>query len=68
MTLKNPVGEYSAGRHEIDFGVQADRYADQLSELARIVRGETPNDPAQYDRDLKVHEIALMMCESGGDV
>ena len=63
MTLKNPAGGYSEGRHEIDFGVQTDRYAGQLAELAAIVRGEMRNDNAQYDRDLKVHEITLKMCK-----
>ena len=61
MTLQKPAGEYGAGRHEVDFGVQTDRYAGQLAELAEIVRGERPNDPAQYDHDLKVHEITLQM-------
>ena len=47
---------------EIAFGVQTDRYAAQLLELAAIVRGERPNDQ-DYDRDLKVHETTLRMCE-----
>ena len=63
MTLQNPAGGYAAGRHEIDFGVQTDRYAGQLAELAEIVRGERPNDPSQYDHDLKVHEMTLRMVE-----
>ena len=62
MTLANPAGGYGAGDNEVDFGPQADRYADQLRELARIVRGEVPNDPAQYDHDLKVHELTLRIC------
>ena len=62
MTLLKPAGGYAAGTHAIDFGVQADRYAEQLRELAGIVRGETPNDPAQYDHDLKVHELTLKAC------
>ena len=66
MTLQKSAGGYAAGRHEIDFGVQGDRYAGQLRELAQIVRGELANDPGQYDRDLKVHEITLMMA-FGGD-
>jgi len=61
MTLKNPAGGYGAGRHELDFGVQTDRYADQLLDLAAIVRGDKPNDQ-DYDRDLLVHEIALKAC------
>ena len=62
MTLANPAGGYGAGDNEVDFGPQTDRYADQLRELARIVRGEVPNDPEQYDHDLKVHELTLRIC------
>ncbi len=61
MTLQHPAGGYVLGRNEVDFGVQTDRYADQLKELAAIVRGEKANDPAQYDRDLRTHEITLAM-------
>ena len=63
MTLQNPAGSYGAGRHMVDFGIQTDRYAGQLVELAEIVRGERPNDLAQYDHDLKVHAITLQMVE-----
>ena len=45
----------------MDFGVQTDRYADQLLDLAAIVRGEKPNDQ-DYERDLKTHEITLRAC------
>ena len=45
----------------MDFGVQTDRYADQLVDLAAIVRGDKPNDQ-DYDRDLKTHEITLRAC------
>lgn len=62
MTLKESRGGYSSGRSEVGFGVQTDRYADQLHELAEVVRGERPNDPSQYDRDLAVHEVTLRMC------
>ena len=65
MTLARPVDGYDAGCQEIDFGVQSDRYAGQFREFAQIVRGEIPNDPAAYDRDLRVHQIHLMMC--GGE-
>jgi len=43
------------------FGVQTDRYADQLLELAAVVRGDKPNDQ-DYDRDLKTHEVTLRAC------
>lgn len=58
LTLKLSAGETVK---EMDFGVQTDRYADQLLELAAIVRGVKPNDQ-DYDRDLKTHEITLRAC------
>ena len=60
MTLREPAGGYAAGRHEIGFGVQTDRYEGQLRELAAVVRGERPNDQ-DYDRDLRVHALTLKM-------
>jgi predicted dehydrogenase len=68
MTLARPAGGYAPGCHTIDFGALSDRYADQLREFAQIVRGEIPNDPGAYDRDLRVHQIHLMMCETKGDM
>ena len=62
MTLATPAGGYAAGRHEISFGVQTDRYAGQLQELAAIVRGEIP-DTTDFDHDLRVHEITLKACD-----
>ena len=61
MTLKNPAGGYPAGTHLLDFGALSDRYADQLEDLAAIVRGDKPNDQ-DYDRDLRVHELTLRAC------
>ena len=42
----------------MSFGVQDDRYAAQLIDLACVVRGEKANDQ-DYDRDLTVHGILL---------
>ena len=39
--------------------IQKDRYADQLKELADIVRGIIPN-PDLYDHDIAVHKVTLM--------
>ncbi len=61
MRLKDAAAGQSAGEHVLDFGVQTDRYASQLSDLAAIVRGDKPNDQ-DYDRDLKVHELTLKAC------
>ena len=58
MTLRERVGDFPAGCHEYGFGVQSDRYAPQLLELASIVRGERANDQ-DYDRDLRTHELTL---------
>ena len=48
---------------KVAFGVQTDRYAAQLIELAAIVRGERKFDAAESERDLRVHETTLRMCE-----
>ena len=60
LTLRESAGGYAAGRHEIGFGIQTDRYEGQLRELAAVVRGEKPNDQ-DYDRDLRVHDLTLRM-------
>ena len=61
MTLKAAAAGYAAGTREMSFGVQTDRYAAQLLDLAAIVRGEKANDQ-DYDRDLAVHEATLRAC------
>ena len=61
MRLAHDVPGYKKGTHTVDCGVQKDRYADQLLELAKIVRGEMPN-PDLYDHDLAVHKVTLMAC------
>ena len=62
MRLKFDVPGYKKGTHVIDCGIQKDRYADQLKELADIVRGRRPNPPGQYDHDVAVHKATLMAC------
>lgn len=58
LVLKLTVG----GHEEMkSFGVQTDRYADQLKDLAAVVRGEKENDQ-DYDRDLAVHRLTLKVC------
>ena len=64
LTLKAAAGGFAAGRHEVGFGVQTDRYAAQLKELAASVRGERP-DTQDFDRDLRVHEVTLQTCGIG---
>ena len=61
LTLREARGGYPAGFSDVGFGVQDDRYAPQLAELAAIVRGDRANDQ-DYDRDLRVHQMTLMAC------
>ena len=63
LSLKEARCGCAAGRSEIGFGVQTDRYAAQLVDLAAVVRGDRPNDQ-DYDRDLKAHEILLKACDN----
>jgi len=57
MDLIEDMG-YPAGKHNISFPVQSDRYAGQLSELARVIRGEQES-VYPFEHDLLVHEITL---------
>ena len=50
------------GLNRLEFQVPKDRYAGQLQELARILRGEIPNPPGLYEHDLKVHKVSLDAC------
>ena len=61
MRLAHDVPGYKKGEHVVNCGIQTDRYADQLLELAKIIRGEIPNHDL-YDHDLAVHRVTLMAC------
>ena len=67
LFLKN-VNEKAAalGLHEginrLAFKAPDDRYAGQLHELARIIRGEIPYPPGLYRHDLLVHKVSLDAC------
>ena len=61
VTLKEPAGGLRSGENRLEFGVQTDRYRDQLVEFAAAVRDPAAN-PSSYDRDLRVHELTLRMC------
>ncbi len=54
MFLKKAKPPYKEGLNYIEFKAPDDRYAGQLHELARILRGEIPNPPGLYEHDLKV--------------
>jgi len=58
MTLRNGNEEFAASTHNLTFGPVADRYEDQLLELARIVRGEIAN-PFTRKHDYDVHRVIL---------
>ncbi|AHF91338.1 dehydrogenase [Opitutaceae bacterium TAV5] len=58
LTLAQPCGEFSAGTHVVDVGVINGRYTGQLTELARIVRGEMKN-PFPPAHEFLVHEALL---------
>ena len=53
---------YHEGINRLSFKAPKDRYAGQLKELARIIRGEIPNPPGLYLHDLKVHKVSLDAC------
>lgn len=58
LTLADDNAEFAAGTHLVDFGVQEDRYRDQLLELARIINGEIEN-PYIHEHDYLVQEVVL---------
>lgn len=62
MFLKKAKPPYKEGLNYIEFKAPDDRYAGQLHELARILRGEIPNPPGLYEHDLKVHQVSLDAC------
>jgi len=62
LTLLEDHETYPAGTHTIDFGTHEDRYVDQLSELAAIIRGELTN-PYNYEHDDLVQEVILAASE-----
>jgi len=58
LSLRDGNAEYAAGTHTVDLGIQRDRYADQLLELAKTVNGDMTN-PYDADHDYLVQEILL---------
>jgi len=58
LVLQEGNAAYGAGTHVVDFGVQHDRYREQLQELARVINGEIAN-PYTYDHDYLVQEVVL---------
>lgn len=62
LYLKKDAGGYRKGFTQLDFKAPEDRYAGQLQELAKILRGEIPNPPGLYEHDRKVHKVSLDAC------
>ena len=62
LHIKKDMKGWKAGFREIRFKAPNDRYAGQLKELARIIRGEIPNPPGLYRHDLLVHKVSLDAC------
>ena len=62
LYLKKDAKGYKKGYTKIEFPAPSDRYAGQLKELARIIRGEIPNPPGLYRHDLLVHKVSLEAC------
>jgi len=58
MTLLDGNADYSVGTHVIDFGIIADRYREQLSELANMIHGEILN-AYTYEHDYLVQKVVL---------
>lgn len=61
LTLLHDTALYSAGTHMIDCGVLGSRYEAQLSEFARVIRGEISN-PYPYEHEYQVNSLLLKAC------
>ena len=67
LALAKPAGGLPAGRQTLNLGVQGpngnvDRYADQIRQFARIVRGEEQEPDGLCEHDLAVQRAVLRMC------
>ena len=58
LALAEDAAGFPAGRHTLRTPPQNDRYADQLLEWARVIRGEIES-PYPYEHDYLVHEVTL---------
>jgi hypothetical protein len=50
---------YKSGLNVLKFPSPTDRYAGQLADLARIIRGEMPYPEGLYEHNLRVHKVSL---------
>ena len=58
LVLKEAVPGYSAGVHNINFGIIRDRYENQLLEFAAIINGQIAN-PYSYEHDYLAHKVIM---------
>ena len=58
LDLKEAKGGFEKGVNELLFARQHDRYACQLEEFAKVVRGEIKN-PYTYEHDYQTHKVVL---------
>ncbi|MGE9292788.1 MAG: Gfo/Idh/MocA family protein [Puniceicoccales bacterium] len=61
LILEDACGEFSAGINDIVMPPMSGRYDGQLSEFAKIVRGEIEN-PYPLEHDYTVQEVLLAAC------
>lgn len=65
LTLKEDNDEYKAGTHILEMPLMNGRYDDQITELARIIRGEIEN-PYPYRHEFLVQEALMAACGATG--
>jgi predicted dehydrogenase len=58
LTLKEPRAHYASGTRTVDCGPRGNRYAAQMIEFARAVRGEIAN-PFPVEHEYLLHETLL---------
>lgn len=58
LDLQEARGGFERGMNTISFGVQTDRYAEQLEEFARMIRKEVQN-PYSAEHDYTAHKVIL---------
>ena len=59
LTEAAKAAGYKSGLNVLKFPSPTDRYAGQLEDLARIIRGEKPFPEELYEHNLRVHKVSL---------
>ncbi len=63
LSLSEANDEYTVGTHVIDFGIQKNRYREQLLEFAKMIWGEFTS-PYDYQHDYLVQDVLLACTEN----